>query len=160
MLFGDDGFGPAVAEQIIRRGGFSDDVAVLDAGTGVREILFDIVLSETRPEKIIVVDGLSVAGRSPGEVFMISIDDLPENKRDDFSLHQMPTSNLLKELNSMCGVKVVVVAAQVEGIPPEVAPGLSGMLAGAVPRACGMVMGELAESESSVRADAGGAGHA
>jgi len=153
VLFGDDGFGPAVAEHLASDFRIPGDVAVVDAGTGVREVLFDLVLGEPRPEKVVIVDAVDVKGRRPGEVFTIPVDALPENKRDDFSLHQMPTSNLLKELSSMCGVKVVIVAAQVETVPAEVALGLSGILAGAVPRGCRMVMGELTETGAAGRAD-------
>lgn len=142
-LFGDDGFGPAVAESLGGREGLPADAAVFDAGTGVREVLFDIVLGGTRPEKIVVVDAVSVEGRAPGEVFKITVDELPSNKLDDFSLHQIPTSNLLRELSVECGVEVVIVAGQAVHIPGEVAPGLSPGMERAVERACGVVLAEV-----------------
>jgi coenzyme F420 hydrogenase subunit delta len=105
----------------------------------VREILFDIILSEKKPEKIIIVDGLDF-GKSPGEIFVIPPEQIPGKKVDDFSMHQIPTSNLLKELERECSVEVVVVAGQVENIPVTVSAGLSKKLTGAIPKACEVVV--------------------
>lgn len=138
VLFGDDGFGPAAVEYFQKHYKVPEDVCVMDAGTGVREILFTIVLGESKPDKIIIVDAVD-AKRVPGEVFEVKIDDIPLNKIDDFSLHQLPTSNLLKELAELCGVEVKIIAAQIEGIPELVRPGLSMPLEKALPRACAMI---------------------
>jgi len=143
ILFGDDGFGSCVAEQLKRGGALPENVSVVDATTRVREILFDLILSEQKPRRIIVVDAID-ARKKPGEVFKISVDELPKNKVDDFTLHDMPTSNLLRELRDLCGVDVVIIAGQVESIPEAVNPGLSKALAESVViaaaevlRACG-----------------------
>ena len=143
ILFGDDGFGSCVAEQLQNGGTLPENVSVVDATTRVREILFDLILSEQKPGRIIVVDAVDVR-KKPGEVFKISLDELPKNKIDDFTLHDMPTSNLLRELRDLCGVEVIVVAGQVEFIPEVVSPGLSKALAEGVAvaaeevlRACG-----------------------
>src|SRR4030067_124922 len=121
-LFGDDGFGSAVIDYLEKNGRVAKDVAILDAGTGAREILFTIILAEKKPKKIIVVDALDCQ-KKPGEIFTIPIENLPENKIDDFSLHQMPTSNLLKELKDLCRVEVILLAAQPECVPETVKPG-------------------------------------
>jgi coenzyme F420 hydrogenase subunit delta len=123
-LFGDDGFGPAVADYLNGHCRVPSDVAVLDIGTGVREILFDIILSERRPKRIIIVDALQ-CGREPGEVFTVSIEDVPKTKAHDFSVHMLPTTNMLKELRDLCHLEVVVIAAQPKGIPDAVESGLS-----------------------------------
>jgi coenzyme F420 hydrogenase subunit delta len=123
-LCGDDGFGPAVVEYIEGHCRVPSDTAVLDVGTGVREILFNIILSEVRPERIIIVDALE-CGRKPGEVFSVSIEDVPKAKAHDFSVHMLPTTNMLKELRDMCHLEVVVIAAQPRSIPDAVEGGLS-----------------------------------
>jgi coenzyme F420 hydrogenase subunit delta len=127
ILFGDDGFGTHVAEHLQNGGLIPNHVSVINAGTGVREILFDLVLSEQRPKRIIVIDAID-AHREPGEVFRINVEEVPRNKVDDFSLHHMPTTNLLKELNDLCNVEVIIIVGQVESIPEAVRPGLSGVL--------------------------------
>ena len=95
ILFGDDGFGPRVAEELIKNYPLPENVGVINTGTGVRNILFDIALSEKKPERIIIIDAID-AGKTPGEIFELPIDEIPEKKIDDFSMHQLPTSNLLK----------------------------------------------------------------
>jgi coenzyme F420 hydrogenase subunit delta len=134
LLFGDDGFGPSVADFLNDDYDIPDGVLVLDVGTSVRDLLFTILLSEKKPSNLVIVDAVD-KGKAPGEVFEISIDDIPERKTDDFSLHQVPTSNMLKELKDLGGLGVAVVACQVENIPEEVSPGLSDSVAKAVPRA-------------------------
>lgn len=132
-LFGDDGFGPAVIDYLEKDCRVPEDVSILDVGTGAREILFTIALAEKKPKRIIVVDALDCQ-KKPGEIFTIPIGNLPEKKIDDFSLHQLPTSNLLKELKDLCHVEVILLAAQPEYIPEAVKPGLSKKLQAAVPK--------------------------
>ena len=134
VLFGDDGLGPSVANFLVENYEIPDFALVLDVGTSVRNLLFTILLSEKKPSSLVVVDAVD-KGKAPGEIFEISIDDIPERKTDDFSLHQVPTSNMLKELKDIGGLGVAVVACQVENIPEEVNPGLSDSVTKAVPRA-------------------------
>ncbi len=141
ILIGDDGFGPAVAQRL--RGNFTipADVCVFDAGTSVREILFDTVLSEKKPSKIVIVDAMDCA-REPGELFMLEIDSLPKIKLDDFSMHQIPTSNLLRELRDHCGIEVIVIACQVANACDSVNPGLSTLVEAAVKPAAELIADE------------------
>ena len=127
ILFGDDGFGASVAEHLQSCTRLPENVSVINAGTGIRGMLFDLVLSEQRPRKIIVIDAVDM-GRKAGDVFQINIDELPKNKTDDFTLHETPTSNLLQELKDFCNVEVTIIAGQIESIPDVVRPGLSDAL--------------------------------
>jgi coenzyme F420 hydrogenase subunit delta len=133
-LCGDDGFGPAVVEYIESHCRVPSDAAVLDVGTGVREILFNLILSEVRPQRIIIADAME-CGREPGEVFNVSIEDVPKVKAHDFSVHMLPTTNMLKELRDMCHLEVVVIAAQPKSIPDAVESGLSPEIQKAVAEA-------------------------
>ncbi len=146
VLFGDDGFGPAVVAWLDAhcRDELAERACVLDAGTGVRSILFTLALSGPKPARIVVVDAVD-AGRAPGELFTLPVDGLPPCKTDDFSMHQLPTSNLLKELQEESGVDVTLLCGQVARIPDRVAPGLSASLREAVPRAARMVLARVRE---------------
>jgi coenzyme F420 hydrogenase subunit delta len=135
ILFSDDGFGPRVAEELLNNYHLPGNVGVINAGTSVRNILFDIALSEKKPVKIIIVDAID-AGKTPGEIFELPIDEIPEKKIDDFSMHQLPTSNLLKELQDLCKVDVIIIACQVENIPTEVTTDISKKLIDAIPEVC------------------------
>lgn len=145
VLMGDDGFGPAVVQKLRQHYRLPDYAHAEDVGTSVREVLFNITLLETRPERIIVLDAVEKPGREPGEVFQISVDEIPEKKIVDYSFHQFPTSNLLHEIQDACGVRIDIVAAQTAGKLEEVGPGLSGPIRSAVDRAAEKVM-ELLET--------------
>jgi len=132
MFFGDDGFGPEVIKHLREKYTIPDNVCLMDAGTGIRKILFTISLGEPRPEVIVIIDAVD-KGRKPGEVFDISLEEIPEEKIDDFSIHQVPSSNLLKELQDFCSIKVIVKACQVKTIPETMLPGLSEQVKKAVP---------------------------
>jgi coenzyme F420 hydrogenase subunit delta len=140
-LFGDDGFGCAAAEYLLAHYQIPDDVYVMDVGTGVRKLLFTLCLSPERPRRIILLDAVD-KGRRPGEVFEISLDDVPTEKIDDFSLHQVPSSNLAKDLRD-AGVDVRVIVCQVNHIPQSIEPGLSEPVAQAVPLVCAEIAKQL-----------------
>ena len=140
-LFGDDGFGPAVARRLRERPELPPSVLPLDVGTSVREVLFNVVLSPVKPRRVVVVDAVDM-GRPPGEVWTIEAHELPAIKCDDFSMHQLPTSNLLRELSELGGVNVTCVVGQVDGLPSEVRPGLSPPVERAVDRAVGLILQE------------------
>jgi coenzyme F420 hydrogenase subunit delta len=131
-LFGDDGFGPEVIEYLLDHYDIPDNICLLDVGTSIRKILFTISLSEPRPKVIVIIDAVD-KGRKPGEIFEISLDEVPLEKIDDFSMHQVPSSNLLKELQDLCAVKVRVLACQIKSIPKTMQAGLSEPLRKAVP---------------------------
>lgn len=134
MLFGDDGFGCAVVDYVEKHHSVSEAVCLLDAGTSVRKLLFTLCLSPIRPKRLLIVDAID-AGRTPGELFELDPSDIPPVKLDDFSVHQLPTSNLLRELQEGCGVEVRVLACQTGPLPEQISPGLSTALEAALPRA-------------------------
>ena len=123
-LFGDDGFGPEVVEYLTNHYSIPENICLLDVGTGARKILFTISLSKARPEVIVIIDAVD-KGRKPGEIFDISLDEIPKEKIDDFSIHQVPSSNLLKELQDLCSVKVRIMVCQTKTIPETIQSGLS-----------------------------------
>ena len=131
-LFGDDGFGPEAVEYLLSHYNIPNNICLLDVGTGIRKILFTISLSEPRPKVIVIIDAVD-KGRKPGEIFEMTLDEIPKEKIDDFSIHQVPSSNLLKELQDFCSVKVRVMACQIKTIPETMQSGLSEPVKKAVP---------------------------
>jgi coenzyme F420 hydrogenase subunit delta len=151
LLMGDDGFGPAVVEALNTRYQLPDGVEAVDAMTGIREYLFDYLLTEEgRPEQIIILDAVDFPQRHPGEVFFIDSQSIPAKKIHDFSLHQFPTVNLLHELEQHTGIQVTIIAAQAEYIPAEIEPGLTPSMNDAVSRACEMIMHILSNQPHEV----------
>jgi coenzyme F420 hydrogenase subunit delta len=136
LLLGDDGFGPAVIKHLKEHYQLPEAVLALEVGTGLRNLLFDLLLSEEKPDKLIIVDAVDYPGHRPGEVFEIPVDEIPARKTGDFSLHQFPPVNMLQELERQTGVEVVVMVVQIGTLPEEVKAGLSPEVAAALDPAC------------------------
>jgi len=141
LLFGDDGFGCAVVDYLESHYQIPEAICLLDAGTGVRKLLFTLCLSPARPRRLLILDAID-SGRTSGEIFEIDPAEIPPVKLDDFSMHQLPTSNLLRELQETCGVEVRVLACQTGPLPEEISQGLSKAVSDAVPRAADRVVRE------------------
>lgn len=134
IFFGDDGFGCTVVDYVEKHHHVPEAVCLLDAGTSVRKLLFTLCLSSVRPKRLLIIDAIDT-GRNPGELFEIDPADIPPVKLDDFSIHQLPTSNLLRELQESCGVEVRILACQTGPLPDQISQGLSLTVQAAVPRA-------------------------
>ena len=154
ILFGDDGFGCAVVDYIEAHYQVPEAVCLLDAGTGVRSLLFTLCLSPARPRRLLILDAID-AGRKIGEIFEINPADIPPVKLDDFSMHQLPTSNLLRELQETCGVEVRVLACQTGPLPEEISQGLSKAVSRAVPQAAEWLIREYFPGGTASRRDPG-----
>ena len=147
-LFGDDGFGPAVIGELQDRNDLPPGVVLVDAGTGIREYLFDYLLDAgSAPNRLIFLDGTDQAGRRPGEVFVMDPDQISAPKAHDFSLHQAPTLNLLGEIVAHTDIRVNLVVARMDQIPDHVAPGLSPVMEMAVREAGKLVWQMIAEDD-------------
>jgi len=141
-LFGNDGFGPKVVDYLTTHYTFPDSVLVMDAGTGIRDFVFDLLLVEQKPEMVIVIDAVTMEGRKQGEVFEIDLAAMPREKLSDFSLHQSPSSNLLSQLRER-GIEVKIIAMHTQSIPNEISPGLCPMAQKAIKTASEKIIGKL-----------------
>jgi len=139
VLLGDDGFGPAVIEQL-HRTGLAATVQAIDAGTAIREYLLDyLLLPVLRPALLVVVDADPEEDGPPGQVRVCEPAALPARKIHDFSLHQFPTVNLLRELHEETGIEVVLLLARIVAPAAVCAPGLSPPVRAAVDAACARI---------------------
>lgn len=138
LLFGDDGFGPAVIEDLLQNYSIPDDIYVMDVGTGARKLLFTLLLGDVAPAEILIVDAVDW-GNEIGKVAEIPAGELPTTKIDDFSLHQVPTSNMLRELQDKGQVEISVVVCDVGALSQRIDPGLSTRVKMAVARASEMI---------------------
>ncbi len=149
LIMGDDGFGPETVAHLNEHYELPETVTAIDAMTGIREYLFDYLLTEEgRPQEIIILDAVDFPDRDAGDVFLIDSSSIPAKKIHDFSLHQFPTVNLLHELEQHTGIRVTIIAAQIEYIPEEIEPGLSQPMSTAVSKACELIMHILSENSS------------
>jgi coenzyme F420 hydrogenase subunit delta len=145
-LFGDDGFGPEVINYLESRCETPSHVACLDVGTSIRDILFNLLLDSDLPHTLIIVDAVEVQGREPGEIFEIKVDDIAPAKISDFSLHQFPTTNMLREISEETQINIRILVVQTNGLPSCVKPGLSDPVQAAVPRMAERILNLIEEN--------------
>ena len=145
-LLGDDGFGPAVIEHLLAGPPLPESAAALDVGTSSREFLFDLLLAPRKPRLLLVIDAADPEGLAPGQLTELPLTGIAPQKINDFSLHQFPSVNLLRELAEVGGVAVRVLAVKAEVIPETVRPGLSPAVAAAVPKAAAWAREVLAQA--------------
>lgn len=139
-LLGDDGFGPAVIEAM-QHLNLPEAVSLIDAGTGIREYLLDYLMLPTlRPELLVIVDAGYQQSCVPGEILECAPTAIAAQKIHDFSLHQFPTVNLLRELQEETGIEVVLLIAQTAVTPDHIAPGLSPTMRAAAEEACRRIL--------------------
>lgn len=138
-LFGDDGFGPATVKFILRGMQVPSDVCVLDVGTAIMPVLFDIMLSEGGPKRLIILDTINL-GKTPGELVRVPVDQLPQTRGGSFSFHTFSAKRVLQELRDRKGVEVIILACQAENIPSEIEEGLSKPVEQAVKEAAHIVL--------------------
>lgn len=150
-LIGDDGFGPAVIQHLEQHYRLPDTVVAIDCGTSIRDILFDILLSPQKPRKMIIIDVTDTVGLVPGEIREIDVEQIRPEKISDFSLHQFPTTNMLKEIKDETPIDVRVFVAQVAGMPPEVQPGLSEPVRAAIAPMCERILAEVGSTQNQRR---------
>lgn len=150
-LLGDDGFGPAVIQHLETHFSLPSSVAAIDCGTSIRDILFDVLLSPQKPRKIIIVDVADRPGLAPGEIREIDIDQIKPEKIADFSLHQFPTANMLKEIKEETPIDVRILVVQAAGLPDEVKPGLSDPVREAIAPMCERLLSEIGSTPTERR---------
>jgi coenzyme F420 hydrogenase subunit delta len=150
ILFGDDAFGPAVIDHFNQNYILPKDTLAINVETSIRGLLFNIVLKEEKPKLILIVDAVD-KNKKPGDIFEIDLDDIPKKKVDDFSMHQMPSSNLLKELRDEANVPVRILVAQVKYIPEEVDQVLSAEMQNTIQPMCDKIIGVLSEYDVNVK---------
>ncbi|ENN96838.1 coenzyme F420-reducing hydrogenase subunit delta [Methanocaldococcus villosus KIN24-T80] len=139
VLFGDDGFGYEVIKRL-EEIKLPENVKLIDAGASGAYYLMDIV--DENVEKIIIVDAIDY-GLKPGEIKILSVDELPNIRKYTFDAHAVPLAPFLKDLAEK-GIEVKVIGCQVKNLPiPEINPGLSEEVKKAVDKAVKIILEEI-----------------
>jgi coenzyme F420 hydrogenase subunit delta len=143
ILFGDDGFGPKVIEHLEANFSLPETVWTQDMGTGIRDFLFDLVLSPIKPKRIFILDTTSQPDRKAGELFEIDLAQISEETSSGRPFHQFPSIHQLQELGGLTGVEFRILVVQAKEVPETVKPGLSPEVKEAIPQACDWLMKEI-----------------
>lgn len=129
-LFGDDGFGPAVVEEL-KKLQLPDNVKVIDAGLGGPHFLFTLMGDAEEPVKKLIIVDCADFGGNPGDVTLISPDDLPPGSYRD--AHSWDLAEPLQRLKH--NIEITIVGCQPSRVMShEFEIGLTEEVEGAIPK--------------------------
>ncbi|WP_243669888.1 coenzyme F420-reducing hydrogenase, FrhD protein [Methanoculleus chikugoensis] len=139
-LFGDDGFGPAVVEEL-QKLQLPDNVKVIDAGLGAPHFLFTLMEDAEVPVRKLIIIDIADFGANPGDVTKLRPEDLPPGTYRD--AHSWDLSEPLQRLKDV--IDITVIGCQ----PKRVAShefelgGLTEEVEGAIPKTVRIVLEEI-----------------
>lgn len=133
-LFADDGFGPAVIEEL-QRFMLPDTVKAVDAGVCGPEFIFTL-LDPGVTKWLIVIDLLEF-GAAPGSITRMELADLPPG-----SIHDAGPGGVAETLRQVQeSIPTLIIGCQPKNISyPEMVFGLSDEVQSSIPRAVRAVM--------------------
>ena len=141
VLFKDDGFGPAVINELEKRfkdKEIPDETMFIDAGTSATHFIFS--LPNEKWKKIIVIDVVEF-NAEPGTVKVFSPFDMPKGKYE--SAHSWPVEEPLHDLANS-GIEIVIVGCKPGEISsPDVEMGLTEPVENAIPEAVNIILKEI-----------------
>jgi coenzyme F420 hydrogenase subunit delta len=131
-LFADDGFGPAVIEEM-QKLSLPDNVTIIDAGLGGPHFIFTLLDPEVT-KKLIIVD-IADFDAEPGSITKLRVEDLPPGAyRDAHSWDLAEPLQRLAKITTIIGVQPARVTA------PEFELGLSEELKNAIPKTIRVIL--------------------
>jgi len=126
-LFADDGFGPAVIEEM-QKLQLPDNVTVIDAGLGGPHFIFTLVDPEVT-KHLIIID-IADFGGNPGEIITLKPEDLPPGAYRD--AHSWDLSEPLQRIKDQ--IAITIIGCQPKRVTtPEFEIGLSDEVTKAIP---------------------------
>ena len=134
-LFADDGFGPAVVEEL-KKLQLPDTVKVIDAGLGGPHFIFTLLDNEVT-RQLVIVD-IADFGAEPGKVTRLKYTDLPVGSYRD--IHSWDLTEPLQRLSDR--IDITVIGCQPKSVE-EFTLGLTDEIKEAVPKAVRIVLEEI-----------------
>jgi coenzyme F420 hydrogenase subunit delta len=133
-LFADDGFGPAVIEEMEKLS-LPDNVTIIDAGLGGPHFIFTLLDPEVT-KKLIIVD-IADFGAEPGQITKLRPEDLPPGAYKD--AHSWDLTEPLQRIKDQ--IEVTIIGVQPARVTaPEFELGLSDELQKAVPKTIQVIL--------------------
>jgi len=133
-LFADDGFGPAVVEEL-QKLTLPDNVGVVDAGLGGPHFIFTLLDPEVT-KKLVIVD-IADFGAEPGSIAKFRVEDLPPGSYRD--AHSWDLTEPLQRLND--AIDITIIGCQPERVTdPDMEIGLSDEVSKAIPKTVRIVL--------------------
>jgi len=133
-LFADDGFGPAVIEEM-QKLTLPDNVAIIDAGLGGPHFIFTL-LDPTVTKKLVIVD-IADFGAEPGSITKLRVEDLPPGAYRD--AHSWDLAEPLQRIKDQ--IEITIIGCQPARVSsPEFDIGLSEELQRVMPKAIRVIL--------------------
>nr|WP_320162494.1 coenzyme F420-reducing hydrogenase, FrhD protein [uncultured Methanoregula sp.] len=133
-LFADDGFGPAVIEEMEKLS-LPDNVTIIDAGLGGPHFIFTLLDPEVT-KKLIIVD-IADFGAEPGQITKLRPEDLPPGAYKD--AHSWDLTEPLQRIKDQ--IEVTIIGVQPARVTaPEFELGLSDELEKAIPKTIQVIL--------------------
>ena len=127
-LFADDGFGPAVIEEM-QKLTLPDNVAIIDAGLGGPHFIFTL-LDPAVTKKLVIVD-IADFGAEPGSIAKFRVEDLPPGAYRD--AHSWDLTEPLQRIKDQ--IEITIIGCQPARVTaPEFDIGLSEELQSVMPK--------------------------
>jgi coenzyme F420 hydrogenase subunit delta len=133
-LFADDGFGPAVIEEM-QKLTLPDNVTIVDAGLGGPHFIFTL-LDPAVTKKLVIVD-IADFDAEPGKITKLRPEDLPPGAYRD--AHSWDLSEPLQRIKD--SIDITIVGCQpVRVTAPEFELGLSEEVQNAIPKTIRVIL--------------------
>ena len=133
-LFADDGFGPAVIEEL-QKLTLPDNVKVVDAGLGGPHFIFTMLDPEVT-KRLVIVD-IADYGAEPGSITKLRVEDLPPGSYRD--AHSWDIAEPLQRIKD--SVDITIIGCQPKRVTdPNMEIGLSDEVSKAIPRTVRIVL--------------------
>ena len=133
-LFADDGFGPAVAEEM-QKLSLPDNVKVEDGGLGAPHFIFTLLDPEVT-KRLIIVD-IADFGAEPGSIAKFRVEDLPPGSYRD--AHSWDLTEPLERIKDQ--IDITVIGCQPKRVTdPDMEIGISDEVSQAIPRTVRIVL--------------------
>lgn len=133
-LFADDGFGPAVIEEM-QKLTLPDNVKVVDAGLGGPHFIFTLLNPEVT-KKLVIVD-IADFGAAPGTIAKLRVEDLPPGSYRD--AHSWDLAEPLQRIKDQ--INITIIGCQPAKVTdPEFELGLSETVQKAIPNTIRVIL--------------------
>ena len=133
-LFADDGFGPAVIEEL-QKLTLPDNVGVIDAGLGGPHFIFTLLDPEVT-KRLIIVD-IADFGAEPGTIAKFRVEDLPPGSYRD--AHSWDLTEPLERIKDQ--IDITVIGCQPKYVSdPDMVIGISDEVSKAIPKTVRIVL--------------------
>jgi len=133
-LFADDGFGPAVIEEL-QKLMLPDNVGVVDAGLGGPHFIFTLLDPEVT-RKLVIID-IADFGEKPGTLAKFRVEDLPPGSYRD--AHSWDLTEPLQRIKD--DIDITIIGCQPKRVTsPEFEIGLSDEIMKAIPKTIQVIL--------------------